>query len=165
MSADPCPATGYRTAPILPLRKKLTLLEALDRAGGPPAEALFFAIEDARQERQGLAYYPGARSVLEDLYRASLTGALSRHGPLARFAVACFMTVGGYLDDGLLERRLDARSGAAWRDAMGILEKAAAADDPWEVADLAMRLLTVAEVHGPRLREPTRRATLEATRA
>ena len=131
-----------------PAEEELTLLEALDRAGGPPAEALFFAIEDARQERQGLAYYPGARSVLEDLYRASLTGALNRQGPLARFAVACFMTVGGYLDDRLLERRLDARSGAAWRDAMGILEKAAAADDPWEVADLAMRLLTVAEVHG-----------------
>ena len=131
-----------------PGEEEVPLLEALDRAGGPPAEALFFAIEDARQERQGLASYPGARSVLEDLYRASLSGAISRHGPLTRFAVACFMTVGGYLETGPLERRLDARSGAAWHDALGILEMASVADDPWEVAGLAMRLLAVARAHG-----------------
>ena len=40
------------------------------------------------------------------------------------------------------------RSGGAWRDALGILEMAAAADDPWEVAGLAMRLLAVARTHG-----------------
>ena len=124
------------------------LLEALDRAGGPPAEALFFAIEDARQEWRGLLAYPGARSVLEDLYRTSLTAAFRRSGPLARFSIACFLTVGGYSDSAALERRLDPRSGAAWRDALGILEAVARVDDPWEVADLAMRLLAVARMHG-----------------
>ncbi len=127
---------------------EITLLEALDQVGGPPAEALFFALEDARQERQGLASYPGARSVLEDLYRASLAGAFYRSGPLARFAIACFMTVGGYRDKTPLERRLDARSGAAWRDAAPILEEAARTEEPWEVAGLAVRLLGVARAHG-----------------
>ena len=124
------------------------LLEALQRAGGPPAEALFFAIEDARQERSGLVAYPGARSVLEDLYRSSLSRAFSRSGPLARFAIACFLTVGGYSESASLERRLDASSGAAWRDALGILEDVTGADDPWEVGGLAMRLLAVARMHG-----------------
>ena len=124
------------------------LLDALSQAGGPPAEALFFAIEDARQERRGLETYPGARSVLEDLYRASLPGAFRRSGPLARFAIACFLTVGGYSEPAALERKLDARSGAAWRDALAILEAVTGADDPWEVAGLAMRLLAVARMHG-----------------
>lgn len=128
--------------------EEITVLEALERVGGPPVEALFFAIEDARQEAQGMASYPGARSVLEDLYRASLSGAFSRHGPLARFAIACFMTVGGYLPRDLLERRLDAHSGGAWRDALGLLERAASAEDPWEVAGVALQLLAVARIHG-----------------
>ena len=124
-----------------------TLLEALAAAGGPPAEALFFALEDARQERRGLAAYPGARSVLEDLYKAALPGALRRSGPLARFAVMCFMAVGGYLEPNAV-RPPDARAAAAWRDAAGILEEAAAADDPWETAGLALKLLAVARFHG-----------------
>ena len=131
-----------------PADGEITLLEALEQTGGPPAEALFFAIEDARQEAQGMASYPGARSVLTDLYRASLPGAFSRHGPLARFAIACFMTVGGYLPARSLERRLDPRSGGAWRDALGLLEKAESAEDPWEVAGLAIQLLAVARTHG-----------------
>ena len=124
-----------------------TLLEALAAAGGPPAEALFFALEDARQERRGLAAYPGARSVLEDLYKAALPGALRRSGPLARFAVMCFMAVGGYLEPNAV-RPPDARAAAAWRDAAGILEEAAAADGPWETAGLAVKLLAVARFHG-----------------
>ena len=144
----PLPGDWLPESADSPGEEELALLEALDRAGGPPAEALFFAVEDARQERQGLAAYPGARSVLEDLYQASLSGAISRHGPLTRFAVACFMTVGGYLESGPIEQRLDARSGAAWRDALGILDMAAVADDPWEVADLAIQLLAVAKSHG-----------------
>ena len=126
----------------------VSLLDAVQQVGGPPAEALFFAIEDARQEVLGLAAYPGARSVLEDLYRASIQRAFSRHGPLARFAIACFMTVGGYLPPRSLERRLDPRSGGAWRDSMGLLERAGSAEDPWEVAGLALQLLAVARLHG-----------------
>ena len=128
--------------------EKLALLEALDRSGGPPAEALFFAIEDARQERQGLDAYPGARSVLEDLYLSSLRGALAGRGPLARFTIACFMTVGGYVPASRLERLLDSRSGAAWADSGGILHQASASTQPWEVGDLALQLLAVARAHG-----------------
>ncbi len=127
--------------------EEFTLLEALDRAGGPPAEALFFAIEDARQERQGLAAYPGARSVLEDLYRSSLRGALAGSGPLTRFTIACFMSVGGYVPPDRLERLLDSRSGAAWADSRAVLDEAPVAAQPWDTADLAMQLLAIAKAH------------------
>ncbi|MXY78078.1 MAG: hypothetical protein F4Y40_13565 [Acidimicrobiia bacterium] len=127
--------------------EEFTLLEALDRAGGPPAEALFFAVEDARQERQGLEAYPGARSVLEDLYRSSLRGALAGRGPLARYTIACFMSVGGYAPPDRLERLLDSRSGAAWADSRAVLDKASVAAQPWDTADLAMQLLAIAKAH------------------
>ena len=127
--------------------EEITLLEALDRAGGPPAEALFFAIEDARQERQGLEAYPGARSVLEDLYRSSLRRALAGRGPLTRFTIACFMSVGGYVPPEHLERLLDSRSGAAWADSRAVLDAASAAADPWDTGELTMQLLAIAKAH------------------
>lgn len=127
--------------------EEITLLEALDRVGGPPAEALFFAIEDARQERQGLEAYPGARSVLEDLYRSSLRRALAGRGPLTRFTIACFMSVGGYVPPERLERNLDSRSGAAWADSRAVLDEASAAADPWDTGELAMQLLAIAKAH------------------
>ena len=127
--------------------EEFTLLEALDRTGGPPAEALFFAIEDARQERQGLADYPGARSVLEDLYRSSLRGALAGRSPLIRFTIACFMSVGEYVPANSLERLLDSRSGAAWADSRAVLDEASVAARPWDTGDLAMRLLAIARAH------------------
>ncbi len=127
--------------------EEFTLLEALDRTGGPPAEALFFAIEDARQERQGLEAYPGARSVLEDLYRSSLQRALAGSGPLTRFTIACFMSVGGYVPPDRLERLLDSRSGAAWADSRTILEEASVAIQPWDIGELAMHLLAIAKAH------------------
>ena len=132
----------------LPGNEEVTLLQALDQLGGPPVEALFFAIEDARQEAQGMASYPGARSVLADLYRASLPRAFSRHGPLARFAIACFMTVGGYVSPPSMEKRLDPRSGGAWQDSLELLERVRTTRDPWEVAGLAVQLLAVARKHG-----------------
>ena len=46
----------------------VALLDALDRAGGPAAEAMFLTVEDARQETQYLDVYPGVRSVLGDLW-------------------------------------------------------------------------------------------------
>lgn len=128
--------------------REVSLLEALDQVGGPPAEALFFTIEDARQEARGMISYPGARSVLGDLYRAAAPEALRRHGPLARFAIACFMTVGGYLPHRYLERRLDPRSGGAWRDALGLLAAAGMEEDPWVVGEIALHLLAVARKHG-----------------
>ena len=57
---------------------KVDLLTALERTNRPVAEVLFFSLEDARQERQGLSIYPGARSVLADLYLSSLAQAIER---------------------------------------------------------------------------------------
>ena len=84
---------------------ELDLLTALERTDRPVAEVLFFSLEDARQERQGLTFYPGARSVLEDLYMSSLSQAISKAGALSQFVLGCFLLTGGYVDRELLERR------------------------------------------------------------
>ncbi len=123
------------------------LLESLDKAGGPPAEALFFAVEDARQELVGMTDYPGARSVLGDLYRSALREGLAGRSPLARYTTSCFMSVGSYIPNEVLERHLDSRSGAAWADSLSTLEAIAEAQDPWEVADHTLQLLRIAQAH------------------
>ncbi|MYD05120.1 MAG: hypothetical protein F4X21_09410 [Acidimicrobiia bacterium] len=128
--------------------EEIGLFDALQVAGGPPAEVLFFAIEDARQERHGLKDYPGARSVLQDIYRNSTRGAIKAAGPLTRFTIACFLTVGHYADDRELERRLDSRSGAAWADSRSILAAVSEAADPWKVGGMALKLVKIARAHG-----------------
>ncbi len=123
------------------------LLEALNRAGGKAGEALFFALEDARQERQGLAAYPGARSVLTDLYQASTVSALAASGPLGQYAIGCFMLVGDHAKRDLLERRSDKRVAVALADAQPFLDAASESIDPWEIGTLALQLLAVAKLH------------------
>ena len=124
------------------------LLDALNRAGGKAGEALFFALEDARQERQGLNQYPGARSVLTDLYRAATRDAMKTSTPLGQFAVGCFMLLGGHAERGLLEKRSDRRVALALADAQPFLEKATGTGDPWEIGTLALQLLNLAKLHG-----------------
>lgn len=124
------------------------LLDALRRAGGAGAEGLFFAVEDARQERQGLAAYPGARSVLADLYLSALPQALADATLLGQFTVACFMLAGDHLDRDTLERRVHAKVAAALPDAQPFLDEAAEAADPWDVGTAAVQLLAVARLHG-----------------
>lgn len=124
------------------------LLTALELTNKPVAEVLFFSLEDARQERQGLAAYPGARSVLEDLYMSSLSQALSRSGSLSQFVLGCFLLTGGYVDRELLERRFDARAAAAIDDGAHHCDMAAESDDPWEVAQLALELEAIARANG-----------------
>ncbi len=124
------------------------LLAALQRAGGPVAESLFFAVEDARQERRGLARYPGARSVLADMYRAALGDALRTSGGLSQFALGCFLLCGDYVDREVLERRLDRRAVGALDDATDLIAAAAASTDPWEVGDIALDLVEIARIHG-----------------
>lgn len=126
----------------------LALLDALDAAGGPVGEALFFSLEDARQERQSLTAYPGARSVLADLYEAGLADALRSSGPLGQFAVGSFLLCGGYVERERLERRIDPRAAVALADADDILADAAAASDPWIVAEHALALLAIARANG-----------------
>jgi hypothetical protein len=84
----------------------IPLLTALNEIGGPAAEALFFAIEDARQERIHFDAYPGAGSVLKDLYRSSVGHAMGSARPLGQFALATFMIVGGHEEKNVIQRRL-----------------------------------------------------------
>lgn len=127
---------------------ELDLLTALERTERPVAEVLFFSLEDARQERQGLSYYPGARSVLEDLYLSSLAQAIERSGALSQFVLGCFMLTGGYAKRDMLERRFDARAAVALDDGAKHCEQAAQADDPWKVAQLALELEAIARSNG-----------------
>lgn len=124
------------------------LLSALEQAGGPVSETFFFALEDARQEQIGLASYPGARSVLTDLYRAAFTSAASRSGALGQFLLGCFLLVGDYLDRDVLERRFDARAAVAIDDASGLLKDVVEAEDPWQVGGIALKLEAIARAHG-----------------
>ncbi len=124
------------------------LLTALERTERPVAEVLFFSLEDARQEVQGLSSYPGARSVLEDLYRSSLSHAVNKSGALSQFVLGCFLVTGGYVDREVLERQFEARAAVALDDATGHCAEAAEADDPWYVAQLALELEAIARTHG-----------------
>lgn len=123
------------------------LLSALMTAGGPVAEALFFTLEDARQESQGLGAYPGARSVLADLYRTGYVDAMRYAGALSQFALSCFLVAGGYSEREPLEKRMDARAAVALADAGHVLEQTSSSADPWEVATLALELLEIARAN------------------
>jgi hypothetical protein len=131
-----------------PLDLEVDLLTALERTDRPVAEVIFFSLEDARQERQGLTGYPGARSVLADLYMSSLGHAIAKSGPLSQFVLGCFLLTGGYVEREVLERRFDARAAVALDDATGHCHEAADSDDPWTVARLALELEEIARRHG-----------------
>jgi hypothetical protein len=145
---------------------ELDLLAALAKAGGPVTETFFFALEDARQEQVGLAAYPGARSVLTDLYRAAFTSAASRSGALGQFLLGCFLLVGDYLERSVLEKRFDARAAVALDDASGLIEDVTATEDPWQVGGIALKLEAIARAHGlltqvPEESTPTQRRMAE----
>lgn len=127
---------------------ELDLLSALEKTEKPVAEVLFFALEDARQEFQGLALYPGARSVLQDLYLSSLSEAIQRSGALSQFVLGCFLLTAGYVDREVLEKRFEARAAVALADATGHCDEAAASADPWYVAQLALELEAIARANG-----------------
>ncbi|MCH8982693.1 MAG: hypothetical protein IH943_01160 [Acidobacteria bacterium] len=127
---------------------EVDLLTALEHTNRPVAEVLFFSLEDARQERQGLSVYPGARSVLSDLYLSSLALAISRSGALSQFVLGCFLLTGDYVEREVLEKQFDARAATAIDDAAGHCADAAQAEDPWEVAQLALELEAIARANG-----------------
>ena len=143
----PLPAEWLPEGAEDPGDQELVLLDALERAGGPAAEALFFALEDARQELQGLAVYPGARWVLADLYRAAIPDAIANTGALSQFALAVFLLTGDYIDRQTLETRVDARAALALSDATPFIDAVAGTTDPWDVAGLALQLLVIARMH------------------
>lgn len=127
---------------------EVDVLTALERTERPVAEVLFFSLEDARQEAQGLSIYPGARSVLEDLYLSSLGQAIQRSGALSQFVLGCFLLTGSYVDRELLERRFEARAAVALDEATEHCREAAETDDPWRVAVLALELEAIARANG-----------------
>jgi hypothetical protein len=126
----------------------VTLLTALDHAGGPAAEAMFLAVEDARQETQNLGVYPGARSVLGDLYRASIPAAMGRARPMGQFALACFLVIGGYQEVEEVQHGANHAVTMALEEARPHLADAVAAAGPWETATIALRLLAIAREYG-----------------
>ncbi|MGI9584240.1 MAG: hypothetical protein ACR2N7_01460, partial [Acidimicrobiia bacterium] len=123
------------------------LLGALNAIGGPAAEALFLSIEDARQERANFDAYPGAGSVLRDLYRTSVGHAMGNARPLGQFALACFMIVGGHEERNQIQRRLAPHVALAIDDAMAFMDPVMDLDDPWAVGTVALQLLSVARMH------------------
>lgn len=127
---------------------ELDLLTALERTERPVAEVLFFSLEDARQEVQGLAAYPGARSVLEDLYRSSLSHAIAKSGALSQFVLGCFLLTGGYVEREVLERLFEARAAVALDEAARHCSEAGEAEDPWYVGQLALELEAIARANG-----------------
>lgn len=126
----------------------VALLDALGRAGGLAAEAMFLSVEDARQEAQYLDVYPGARSVLADLYRAAVPAAVGRARPMGQFALSCFLVVGGYQEVDEVQRGADPAVSLALEEARGLIDEARTADGPWEAAGVALALLTIARQHG-----------------
>ena len=127
--------------------RSVSMLDALHEAGGTAAEALFLSVEDARQEVQHLAPFAGVRSVLTDLYRAAMPGAIRDARPLGQYALACFMIIGGYSERGAMQRRMAPNAAAALDDAAGWLDEAMRQSDPWEVAGIAVELLRIARLH------------------
>ncbi len=130
------------------VEEPVPLLDALSEAGGPAAEALFLALEDARQEIAHLSAYRGAQSVLEDMYVAAAPDALAHARPLGQFALACFLIVGEYAERDRLQKQVEPHVAAALDDAMAFLEGVRESTDVWEVADRALQLLQVARLHG-----------------
>ncbi len=124
------------------------LLDALSATGGAPAEALFLALEDARQETAHLSAYPGARSVLADLYLAAVPDAFVTAPPLGQFSLACFLIVGDYVKRNRLQKQAEPNVAAALNDAVPFLDAVVATTDVWEVAGLTLQLLQVARLHG-----------------
>lgn len=123
------------------------LLGALDAIGGPAAVAMFLSIEDARQERLNFDAYPGAGSVLRDLYRTSVPNAMAHARPLGQFALACFMIIGGHEERNEMQRKLEPQVAIAIDDAMAFLNRVLKLDDPWTVGTVALQLLSVAKMH------------------
>lgn len=132
----------------LPTEGAVSLLDALHMVAGPAAEAMFLALEDARQERRHLMPFPGARSVLADLYIAAVPGGLANARPLGQFALACFLIVGGYIEREALQKRVEPHVALALDDAMAFLDPVPELDDPWTVGGVALQLIEVARMHG-----------------
>lgn len=156
---EPMPEDDESPGPAQPTDKPVTLFEAIAQVAGPAGESLFLTIEDARQELTYLGQYPGAKSVVADLYLAALPEALAAAGPLGQYALASFMVVGGYRERAELQRKVAPHVAAALDDAATFLDDVQHSTDPWEVGELALHLLHVARLHGLLADDPTATAS------
>ena len=123
------------------------LIGVLRAAGGSALEALFFALGGRPPGAGQSAVYPGARSVLADIYSAASRSTWDRPGPCGSVRPRLLPLDRGYEERDRLERRVDGRVAVALADASALLEAARAAD-PWDVAEAALMLLEVARIHG-----------------
>lgn len=123
------------------------LVTVIEKTGGPIAQRLFFVLEDARQENQGLRPYPGARSVLDDLYGAALPEAFAGSGSLSQFVLASFLMAGGYVTRSQMEKRVSTKTLRAIDDGLDLIERAGETQDPWEVGQIALELEEIARRH------------------
>jgi hypothetical protein len=144
----PLPAAWSRSRETPTPAEPVDLLAGLTEAGGSAAVSMFFALEDGRQELTGMASYPGARSVLTDMYRSSIRSAMEAAKPLGQLAIAGFAMVGKHVERAALEKAAQPNVAVALADATPFFEAAREAEDPWEVASIALQVLEVARLHG-----------------
>ncbi len=137
---------GGSTRPRLNPDHPVDLLAAVEKIGGELAVMLFFALEDARQEQRGLANYPGARSILDDLYRAAAPS-LQSEPPISQFATAAFLAAAGAYPADQPPEFLEGDVQAAVRHAATLLAQIPQLEDPWEVGEAAVTLLRIAINH------------------
>jgi hypothetical protein len=129
--------------PRLGRPEPVDLLTALEQVGGELAVMLFFTLEDARQEERGLVNYPGARSILHDLYQAAAPS-LETKPPISQFATAAFLVASGAYPDNRALSFLEGDVQTALEEAYQRLVRIAGLDDPWEVGEAALALLRIA---------------------
>ena len=135
---------GRRSArPRMGAPDPVDLLTALEETGGELAVTLFFAIEDARQEQRGLVNYPGARSILHDLYRAAAP-TLDSAPPVSQYATTAFLVASGTYPADRLPSFLEGDVQTALGEAEEHLTGLAGITDPWEVGETALSLLRIA---------------------
>ena len=122
------------------------LLTALQRTGGELAVLMFFALEDARQEQRGLLNYPGARSILDDLYRAAAP-TMATKPAISQFATALFLAVTESYPVGRLPEFMREDVRVALGAAADRLAEIPHLQDPWEVGETALVMLRIALDH------------------
>ncbi len=133
-----------RPGPQPPL--PVDLLTALERTGGELATLMFFALEDARQEQQGLVKYPGARSILDDLYRAAAPSLASKP-PISQFVTSLFLAANGVQPPDRPPDFMGEKVRAALAAAGVRLTQVCELQDPWEVGETAVVMLAIAIEH------------------
>jgi hypothetical protein len=146
--ARPIPSSWFRKRETPLPEEPVDLLTALAEVGGDAALSMFFALEDGRQELTGMASYPGARSVLTDMYQSSIRSAMEAAKPLGQLAISGFALVGEHVERDVLEKAAKPKVAVALADATPFFEAVKEAEDAWEVGTLALQVLEVAKLHG-----------------